>query len=555
MGLLGNVIDSFKWANMGEKEATARVMEREIKQAKAAEPEGSILAGMNDFHEGKEGTKFFAGSSKNALRTALLDFTHAQQANAVAAGSFMNADIMAVADSWGIDNTVIQNAMAGYQGEVSRAGTSLMNTVATLARQNNGALTTTGGGILSPTEASFLLETIGTWNPEARMALEMENDKGKVMNSIENKHGSDFLDWTDMEKFGRIMDKDGNYTPFEDIDEMSKSEILTGLTAIGMTDISQALQARWMGDDSYINNIAATYNAEIDACAKASGGLMGESAPQATGPRQITEKSKTTQQFGTESETTATYTAGEPRPVYNQAVVAGCIANLQSPFGKQGLHQFEHKIMAARGITKDQLKDIKKGYMANERLWGEDGYIDQVKGHWTADEDGNKEGSKITGIQLKYLPQSEFVEGLDARSLPRYVDLSDKENRYLVALELQASIGKGDAALWQTGSPGSYNEAHWSEGKKPETLLSWFSDDGFKTMYGDAWEYDGEKIPVFKSPQDMVSSTYKGYKDAISGAATEDDMRKALNKMNSLYGSTFAKTRTDTLLNFSMEDY
>ena len=119
-------------------------------------------------------------------------------------------------------------------------------------------------------------------------------------------------------------------------------------------------------------------------------------------------------------------------------------------------------------------------------------------------------------------------------------------------MELQAAKGTGPE--WQTGSPGSYNKAHWSTGKKPDSLHSHFSNFG-KEIYGTTWQYGGEDVPIVNSPGDLVASTYKGYKDAIGGAETEDDMNKAINNVNSVYESTFARTRTDSLLNFSMEDY
>ena len=121
----------------------------------------TALDRLDSMHRKKyDGRGFLEGEDLNAIRTVVMDFVNASQANAVAASSFANPDYMRMADAFGMDNQMIANAMSGYQTEVSIKGKALLNTLATIGRETNGAFSTTGGGKLSPEETDFIFELI-----------------------------------------------------------------------------------------------------------------------------------------------------------------------------------------------------------------------------------------------------------------------------------------------------------------------------------------------------------------------------------------------------------
>ena len=87
MGLLSNALDAFRFATMGQNEAMAHAISREVEEAKVEGP--SMYDQLNDKHFEKNGTRFLEGKEKAGLRTARFlnihtTFTHCNSPKSLA---------------------------------------------------------------------------------------------------------------------------------------------------------------------------------------------------------------------------------------------------------------------------------------------------------------------------------------------------------------------------------------------------------------------------------------------------------------------------------------
>ena len=565
MSIFENILEAADFALMGKGEAMATVMEREAKE-RARSDEGMLtLEKMAKQHEDDYQNSFFGGDDKTAVRTALQDFMYAQNALATAATAFTNPDIMGAMDAFGASPEDIQNMGAGYQAEVQRAATGLMNTLQTVTSEHNGAIGIKAGGIFTPEEKEFLLSQIGAWDPALRNGLEGANDKAGVMNQLYEKYGEDFFDYSNLESFGRSAhyNDEGEFVGYTALKEMSEQdmyEISSALSAIGANEMLQSLTSRWQGDDSYRQNAMQAYAKTIDQCAAASGAYQYNEKGEQIKVRPPDQGGKLTQVVAAGSMgkveggpgTLNTFQAdvkGEV-PVYNTQMLARCFVKHESPFAQEGFYKYDQRVAESFGISQDDILNYVRGAQAYEMMWGEDGYIEKyIKDKWEEDPN-NKTGAPITGLRLKHLKNSRHLpKGLHRDDIPTgFVDLDNLWHRQWIAAEIMAAHDKGKPVEWLTGSVHS-NQPIWTD-KGISSFVDILSgadkdipnpaqkmyESGFVSIEDGAWQ------PMWSGDGDAGKGYSMGlhtFSDALAvleNSPGEDEVTKG-RRLSALYGS------------------
>ena len=546
MGLLSNALDAFRFATMGQNEAMAHAISREVEEAKVEGP--SMYDQLNDKHFEKNGTRFLEGKEKAGLRTAMINFTNAQEANAIAAGSFMNEDVMGMADAWGLDSEKINNAMAGYSAAANDAGMLLMNTLASMTNESHGALTAGNGGLLTDEEASMLMETIGTWNPEARNALEGAHERGKYFNSLLKKYGNDTFD-LGSDKFGKKKEGD----KWQAWDDYELNEIETVLNSIGMENLAASFKASAANDEMYRQNSIGKYQSDARNCATNAGGKLPDVETEVIG--QPFERKITGGRGGeaggfagadepwSAEEETLTFTKS---PAWDKTALIGCYAGISSPMAREGYAWGDVVTMAQDGITAGDLNQYMRGSESYYSLFGQMGTANAMGNsyrEWLQNQAQDR-GFALTGLKVNNIKLPPQFRGL------KFLDLTNKAHWGLIGMELAAAEKTNRDAQWMTGEGSKKSKIDWGD-DVPQSWKAHIQNDGIFKDYDpqnknkDGWNMDYQnpqngRNHKFWSGQskmewaDEILESFSGsYSGLYNSGLSLDDMTRIAKKHNS----------------------
>ena len=553
-----------KFARMGDREAMATVMQREAREAQ----QGSYMTMIDPYHRTKyaknaDGTVnpypgFFEGPEKQAAKTALMNLANAQQANAVAAGAFLNPDIMAVADAWGMDNQTIMNAMGGYKHEVSAAANALLNTITTIVGENNGALSTTHGGKFTPEEVEHMLEMVGSINMQAKTALEMGNDSGMALNFQEDKLGNPNLWKTGHPNFMKQSDGKGG---FKDLSVGQLLELANTAQVAGRPDASASIADFAQGNTTVLQHYYNEQKANMTQCLEFKGGGVDVPIQNPVSFKESTGKKESTVQLaeGEEKETGQDIEGSMSiRRTYPTKDVLDCYSMNISPMAKQGDNSMDISILINEfGIEEADLHDYLQEVYGSVYLSNEDGtgYIEDVVQKTWMNDPANVKGEPITSVKLKHLftsREAEFIAGNPEIMDMTHIDINNPQEMWLYALEIQAAKDAKGVVEYGVGdlvnpTPAKFTNlqhfAPWINGKDiPQGNLS----ENF-TLWGEGDMANQILRSMYQGPsQSVMEGSARdpnfNWRDSLRrGSTTPLDVR--LNRMIStlLYYETMGK--------------
>lgn len=567
MKIFDNIAESFEWATMGEQEAASRITQREIKKSVAKQKseidtsgryqlEGgkeSYFNSIDDYHKEKHGTTLFGGPNKNMIRNAVNHFTDASMASSAMGQIFFDPEVMAAMDTWGFGADEVNQAMAGYSNDIANKGKQLINTITSMTGVHNGALSQKNGGPLTSEEAEHVLEALGNWSPEARLKLEMVNERGKVINEIESKYGDKFLDYTDMSTFG------GGDPLISKLNEQDKNHVLTALGAVGEAQAVNALTAKWNGDDAYVNRLSNEFLTGVSNCQAQRGGFKynPDGTPVQT-PRkggsfewtkfESTKPNPVTGEAGPESGATAKGT-GEFVGGGDLNVLASCFVSTPSPFG-DGFNRFNVGLAKKMGLTVDHMVDQLRATEISEML------LDEEKGYLSYINNPNAAGSYASVASKNRGP----ITGIDISGelwktddMPNVISITNPEHLPMVAAAIQASDGDNRKVNWVTGDLAG-RTTHIPDGWQPPTFrqklvdLKYLSTDSnqFDFSYGKM-----KKAKFFNSIDDVLGVLPRVFKDELAAIPENQvyDKRRSISNKVATWRNEGSRMRTVDILN------
>ena len=575
---MGHITDSMNWARMGKNEAMARVMQREINKAPKDHMKSSMFEDLNTFHQGEHGSGFLEGDSKTAIKASFLNLMNAQHANSVAAGAWLNPKIMEVADAWQLDKSTIDNSMAGYQSAVNSAGKSLINTLISATQGSWGSLSEGAGGFLTQQETALLLEGIGTWNDQARQALEAGHERGKLMNALAIKYGGKDVFTVGHPDFAKPKDESGQTNIMKNFSEHEMNDIMNIMKAAGQEGLAELFTAHAANDLQYKSTSQQQWQKEIDFCTDQHGGkgpiYLGEDLASKEGSK-VTYNKETAKGVDPSSNTIST---GDPfekstwkedhtyMADYDSDVRTRCASKIASNMAAEGYPQGDLQVLHSMGIGSPHIKRQLKGSQANRILWGglgdheEEGYISWVK------QEAKNIGTNLTGLRIKYLRQDEFAPSdLDFRTLT-HLDLDNRAHRGLIALELAAAARAGKAPVWLQGR--EFTDAQWKgrRGGSPAGIFDYLkhfreAEEGQYTKRvggGHAKSYidnvwSGKSLD--ERTWDLINHMYAPYSTVYENA--DFDMERKFEEAGSLAEDMLGEYYNNSLWNYrdTMLDY
>ena len=580
MGFLDDLSTSFEWMSMGDKEAASRIVQREVgagieelrQQEKAKmesmettpdwKIEDSYIGKMDAHHQEVHGKGFFGTPDKKALADNILNFHGASVAGLRASKIMLNPQVMKAMDLWNMDTDTMNSALQPYVDEENRQAKKLLNELASFTSDTNGALAESSGGKLTSEEVEYLMEMLGTWNPEARMTLELENKKGGFLNQVKDKYG-DILNIGDLDNFG------GGAVETNMLTDRDRTEILTGLEAFGESALVTALTKKWEGDDTHAAKINQDWKFSIQNCAKGAGGVPID-PNTGTYARRDTYMPQSYEQYGgTEAggdmgdiEKDSMKVTGTVQSDYyiTPDILAMCAATTPHPFGEGSPANYGKHINLSMGLGGGDFENLQAASIIRNQLYGRrdgEGYIDgvlqKVYTDWLGGA-GVGGAEMLTGVRVPVSIQNDM-------GVPAMINLRDERNMPVLLSMLHLADTTNYEIEFLTGdiTDGLGKDTNFKIGV--DTFRMFFDDTNFGNG---TFEYGDTKRKIFPSYANMLNKGIRFFSEETNLQNTmkseEDAYRLAQRrqyKMEALQKDGFENSVREQaeMMYKHMEDY